>query len=486
MRGSTAWTAALAFEPSLRLIRVAPLAYAGAGAAAVGAGLYFRGALLAFVLLLVVGVCAVLVGRINLAHAGLLAACGAAFAAPWNAVIIWLVRPGDLLLLIALVCFVAASGLRDLPRLPWWVLQLAITIVVLAGIHEVAPAGAEFIRQHTFYTATGQAVVATPSNLGIGARWLVSLVGVSMVVAYAVRYRREAAGWIAGWFAAGASVSGGIAVTDRLGLTGISRVFIYPDPTGRQAGLTVHPNHLAAGCVIAIPIALWLISRTSRRDRALGWFCLLFALLGIYVSGSRGGAVTAVLAVGLSLLVLRSLRPALPAITLTVVVGTVAAVTLNPSLIDRVLAATRLGGDSKFTAASDDARDLLAEQGLADFLHSSVIGVGLQVALDAHSILLQTLAAGGIVLLVSFGIFAVCLLRAAALLSRPEQLARALFTCVACWLVLGIVENLLIDRYLYVPVGLIIALVIAERAVVRPTRTDRQEPTDRRPAEGAR
>ena len=440
------------------------MAYAIAATSAIGAGLYFRGPLLATAFLLVIGICTALVGRISLAQAGVIAACGAAFTAPWNAVVIFWARPGDLLLLVALVFFLAASGLRDWPIPPWWVLQLATIIVVLTAVHEVAPAGDEFIRQHTFYTATGQAITATPSNLGIAARWLVSLVGVTLVISFAVQHRRAAARWIATCFAAGVAFNALIAVSDRLGVTAISALFIYPDPTGRQAGLTVHPNHLAAGCMLAIPIVLWLISRSSLRGRVVGSACLLAALLGTYVSGSRGGAVTAVLAVGLTLMVLQKFRPALPALTLVATVGSLTIVALNPEIVDQLLAATRLGGDRKFTAASDAARDLMTEQGLADFLHSSVIGVGFQVALDAHSIVLQALAAGGVVLLMSFGVFVVCLLRAAALLNRPTQLPRALFACVACWLVFGIVENLLIDRYLYVPVGLIIALVVAERA----------------------
>lgn len=158
--------AALASDTSTLFTRAAPMAYAISAAGAVGAGLYYRGPLLAAVLLLVIGICTALVGRVSLRQAGVLATCGAAFTIPWNAVVILWVRPGDLLLLVALMFFVAGSGLRNWPLPPWWVLQLAAVIAVLAGIHEAVPAGQEFVRQHTFYTPTGQAITATPSNLG--------------------------------------------------------------------------------------------------------------------------------------------------------------------------------------------------------------------------------------------------------------------------------------------------------------------------------
>lgn len=424
-----------------------------------------------------------LLKRLGLGRAGVLATCAAAVSAPWNAVLLGRVRPGDLLLLVALVCFVAAGGVHDWPRPPWWVLQLAATIVVLAAIHQLAPAGHEFIRQHTSYAPNGRAITTTPSNVGVAARWLVSVVGVTLIMSFAVQHRRSAAQWIATCFAAGAAVSGLVAVSDRLGLTRISAAFIAPDPTGRQAGLTVHPNHLAAGCVLAIPIALWLISRSSARDRVVGTACLLAALLGTYVSGSRGGAVASVVAVVLSLLVLRRFRPGLPVLAFAAVAGALVAVAVRPAFIDHLVAATRLGGDES-TAASDAARNLALEQGVADFLHSPVIGVGLQVVQDAHNIALQTLAAGGVVLLISFGVFAIRLLRAAAVIDEPSQFSVALFASVSCWLVFGIVENLLIDRYLYVLVGLVVGLQVAQRVRPKPPRTDWQEPLAPAPATG--
>jgi hypothetical protein len=48
--------------------------------------------------------------------------------------------------------------------------------------------------------------------------------------------------------------------------------------------------------------------------------------------------------------------------------------------------------------------------------------------------------------------------------SDVSSLAGALAATMATWIVMGVVENQLIDRYLFVPCGFIVALIVALQA----------------------
>src|ERR671924_675425 len=76
---------------------------------------------------------------------------------------------------------------------------------------------------------------------------------------------------------------------------------------GREAGLTVHPNYLALTCTIGIPLALWWVSRGGRW-RIAGLISLAILLGGAFVAGGRAGAVSAPLAVILTVAAIPKLR----------------------------------------------------------------------------------------------------------------------------------------------------------------------------------
>jgi hypothetical protein len=72
---------------------------------------------------------------------------------------------------------------------------------------------------------------------------------------------------------------------------------------------------------------------------------------------------------------------------------------------------------------------------------------------------MQLLAAGGVVLTVGMLAYFFFILRDCWLFSRDGNiLARYLMISIATWLVLGIVENEMIDRQLYFTVGCVAAL----------------------------
>jgi hypothetical protein len=103
------------------------------------------------------------------------------------------------------------------------------------------------------------------------------------------------------------------------------------------------------------------------------------------------------------------------------------------------------------------------------------------LALSSHDIYRQSLAAGGIILLVALVIMLGMSLLRAAEYARVDTLGVALAVTIAAFIVLGAAENFLTDRYLYVPFALVIAARAPEQ--FRLWRGDRSaspaEPQDR-------
>lgn len=432
-----------------------------AGFGFIGLGLYVGGAI-AFLCVAVVGVGSVVViTRVTVLQVALLSATASALTAPWNAVLIASVRPSDALLVLSLGCFLAVGIDRRLITLPSWLIQLAAVILALTILHEAFPTSPTYLTGRDVFDGLGRPVPEAFTNLGIAGRWLVSLLGIPLMVGFAVGRRRDAARWIAMAYVAGAAVSGFVALADGLGVTAISPIFIAPG--GRQTGLTLQPNHLAAAAALALPICVWLIVQQERRSPIYGASCLTGIIIGLYESGSRGGAGASVFAVVLSLTLMRRLRRKMPLVFSGVISLTLAAVVALPALASQVARTTRLSGNAAGVASSNNARELLATQALHDFVHSPLSGIGLQVTLDAHSIYLQLLAAGGVLLLSSMLIFVVGALRTALYMESADECSVALLVSLLAWLAFGTVENGLTDRYLYFPVALIVALSTRSR-----------------------
>jgi hypothetical protein len=240
---------------------------------------------------------------------------------------------------------------------------------------------------------------------------------------------------------------------------------------GRTAGLTVHPNYLALTCTIAIPLALLWIGRGGRwRTAGVGATGLLLA--GAYVSGSRAGAVTAVLGLIATLIVVPSLRPGL-GFTLPVAGMVLVAIAFFAG--DQILHQIRLGSDvstSVNTAGSDTQRSQLADLAINQFETRPVQGVGFAVIADAHSIYLQLLAAGGVIAMLSFLTYLGGLASAAweARAGPQRDIAAAISISILMWLINGAIDNQLGDKYLYVVPGLLVALSFVTKAAKAPER----------------
>lgn len=401
----------------------------------------------------------------------------AAFTLPWNGVVKAGVRPGDALVLVAVMAFVAAGARGEIPELPWWVKQLAIGVIAVAVLHELIPTSAEYLRTRLVVNAGGQPV--TPnysglvSNLGTAFKFLVGIIAIPLAFSFPALRNPRTVNWFAASFAAGNGLSGLVAFVDRFTGLGIAgKIIGYGAAGGRQAGFSAHPNFLAAGCALAIPIALWLCTSKDRTRRLLGIACLVGNAVGIYASGSRGGTVALVFAIAVATVVMPRMRRWAVPLSIGGVAALVSVIAVFPAIGQKILRTTRLGGGDATAEGSNYVRDLLANQGLHDFQHRPIDGIGLQVGTEASNVYLQELAAGGLILFIALSLYMIGAAYTAFRYMPRYSLAAALLVCMITAAALNYVEANLTDRYYYVPGALIVALVTADRVLTRRRAAD--------------
>lgn len=239
----------------------------------------------------------------------------------------------------------------------------------------------------------------------------------------------------------------------------------YGEISGRYAGLTVHSDTLGLTCAMALPLALiYLGSARPRRAMASAIVGGLY-LVAILVSGSRAALLAALAALVYTALRVPSTRARLAGMSL-IAVGvsfTQAALIEHLSLLQRLLG----------TVPSADISDAAHSSRLADafnlWVARPITGYGFQVVRGAHNIFLQFLTAGGIVACAGFVAIAGGTAILGSRLSRiapPEMrpLASALLASMAAWMTASLIAASVFDRFLYMPLALLLAMLFAMRA----------------------
>jgi O-antigen ligase len=365
------------------------------------------------------------------------------------------VTASDLFLLVAAAMFVL-SALADrvvIQSIPRWLI-LGSSGLLVAG----------FLAALTS-TDVGTDVIAT-------GEFALALLGVPVLVALGTVTLPRLL-FIAKLWLLSATLNAGIALTDFTHLTGIGPAILGTVYSGRPTGLTVHPNHLGIVCAMAIPIGLVLLTR-ARKAWAFSVYlpAVLVLSAGVLVSGSRA-ALLAGIAGGLLLPAVghRLWKPVVvvsfAAAAILLVTSATFAFGEAPSFTNPFVAIQRITTPAS-TTSSDTTRLQYYGAALTDFATHPLTGVGFDVVRGAHDIYLQLLEAGGVLALLAFVVFSAGSLRRGLLLSRDadldhesRNLASAFTVSVLIWLLAGLVQNFIYDRFLYVPVGLIIGLGLA-------------------------
>ena len=343
----------------------------------------------------------------------------------------------------ALALRYAVEG-RPRPMLPRAPLAAAVLFVV-AGLV-------------TASTATSRADL-----LQLG-QFVLAMVGTTLIIGWAIRDTDLAARAADAW-AVGATVSSLVAVLDFALHTGIGPHVSGVAFAGREAGLTLQPNDLGVTAAIVIPwVTVRLISVRSIRSGV--WWSSVFGLLiaGILVSGSRS-ALLAVPAGEIALLMVgrgvsRRLVPLF--VGGGAVIGLVA-IAARFSGSQSFVAINRLTGTSASVAESDSTRVERYHVAISSFLSHPIVGTGFQSIRQALDIYLQLAASGGVLALTGFAIFVLWVIRSDRALVRAapaghlRNLGGALAGAMVVWLVYGLFQNGIYERYLYVAAGLTVA-----------------------------
>ena len=258
-----------------------------------------------------------------------------------------------------------------------------------------------------------------------------------------------------------ATVNAAVGCIDWAGL----HIAPYPADAGRSAGLTLHPNYLALTCTIAVPLALLWVARGGRW-RGFGVVAIGLLLAGTYVSGSRAGTVSALLALTVTVALIPRLRRALAFVVPVIGMALVAALAFT-NAGQQALEQVRLSGAD--TSGSDFSRALVRDVALEQIEARPVQGVGFGVIGDAHNIYLQLLASGGLIAMAAFLTFVGGLFnsaRHARAGPQPDAVA-AVAVSIGMWLLNGLFDNQVADKYLYVIPGLLVAMSCVAAASAR-------------------
>lgn len=363
------------------------------------------------------------------------------------------------------------SSLRGgrLRVLPGWLLLAGVGLLAAALLAELFvpdPPAQSRAASQAFLDQTGQEG-ATDSDIVMLGKLELGLVAVPVLIG-AVTASSRRARLVADLWLLSAVVSAGVASLDLLLATRIGELATgLPFVEGRPSGLAIHSNHLALASAMALPLALTHAIAAQRVQRVLASAASVVLLVGILASGSRANLLGAVLAVALTWLFLRGTRA-------KVAVGVVAGLMLilvGSMVVSaegyKVVTLERLAGEGG-AIESNSRRQYMLEVSLSAVMAHGVTGVGFATARDAHNLYLQMLQAGGIVALVAFTVFACGAVRLGWRLSRDSRappaaarLATALTVSLLVWLITGLLQNAVNDRYIFVPFGVLLGLSLA-------------------------
>lgn len=375
------------------------------------------------------------------------------------------VAPFDVLFGVALLglglAFLRGGGVVPLPG---WLLLAAASFVGAALITELfvpdPPREVVGTLAQRYLTQVGSSPEDESDLVGL-IRLELAVVAVPVLIgAVASSWRR--AQLIADLWLLSAVVSAGVASLDLLAGTGIAELTTgLPPLEGRETGLASHSNHLALASAMALPVALGRASSPRGLYRALAIAGSAVLVVGILASGSRAGFVAMLAAVGLSALLLGGVRGRLAwGVIALVVAGSLVVLTVGSNFVTFERLANNAGATQ-----SNTEREGQLDRSLSVVKAHGLTGVGFATVRDAHNLYLQIVQAGGIVAVTAFGIFAFGAIRLGWRLSRdsrapPEstRLAAALTASLCVWLIAGLVQNPVSDRYIYVPFGVLLGL----------------------------
>jgi hypothetical protein len=409
----------------------------------------------------------------------------AAFTAPWS-----LIKPfgpfavADLMLVLAIIATVPVIIVKRLPfSIPMWFLipGIVIPICVLARLIDPPPYFWRVLRL--------QVQQYHPESFLKALIWLAALYIVPTAIIASAMIERRVVDWIMGAYVLGVVVSSVVALTDLFRLTSIAAHLNYNglgldivyDWGGRRfPGLSDHPNTLGLTILISIPMVVYFMGQLDRKYQWAMGVALILLAGGLLASGSRAAQALAFpcLLVAVVIQTRKKKKETAKALSVTLLVGIATGVGLLLTVLRSDIAnILRFTGEGAVGAeASNRDRLTIIQQSWNDWQTYPVFGAGIRHIVEAHSLPVQLLAAGGVVLAGGMVAYFVCILRDAWLLVKSGvPIARFLMVSIGIWLTYGMINNQLTDRELYFTVGCVAALVVLQRTSPEPPTTEPED-----------
>jgi len=168
------------------------------------------------------------------------------------------------------------------------------------------------------------------------------------------------------------------------------------DPDGRNHGLSLHPNGMAAACILAIALAP-LVAATLPRFRMVAGGCVVILLYGLWISGSRG----ALIALAVLVLAYTIRKQSVPLLLTSVgaLTGAFYVAITTPQTSSNALARL-LGG--RGSSDADGQRQLAVTKALHEITQNPFLGAGFSHIREAQNSLLEVAAAIGVPAMLAF------------------------------------------------------------------------------------
>lgn len=288
---------------------------------------------------------------------------------------------------------------------------------------------------------------------------------VPVILGQAGRYEHRRKLLINGWIIFTA-INAGIAFSDLALGTSIGWKITGFEWQGRTGGLTVHPNHLGLACAMALPVSLVQMSIVKQLNRRLIWLLIPLGLMvGVLVSGSRAALLGS--GAGLVMLCVLDKRLIKPLLLIFIISLLLLSITVKYHL--GVFDLLNYGWNRLLgvvsVAESDASRLEYYNQAYSNFLKNPLIGAGFGIVRRSHNIYLQILEAGGALAFIGFLAFIIKFLllgwnltREPSIAAHNRDVAISLLISLVIWLIIGLAQNHISDRFLYIPMGLMLSM----------------------------
>jgi len=423
--------------------------------------------------------CAVVISGVRLPIIGVVLIGVFCFTASWDDVLLGPINIRQLCLLLGGLLLAFTFDLERLPPIPWWLHAYGLSALVVTCFQLLHPISQPYLDTRYATSQSGRSLGERAGTLPSLASLLLNNYGVPIVIILACMVLPKALRWLIASYVVGAAFCCLAGVLGYYGVPVLINIFGgVPWGAGvRASGFTSHPLRLGTAGMMATALACWMVLQKHPLLKWGGWVSLPLLLGGVYVSGSRGGILAAVLVLGLSMFLLPDVRRRVHEVVGTVAVAVLALLFAFPSVVESLLGQTRLGGDQT-TAASDVGRSQVLAQGIDDWHASPIYGIGIQYIAEAHTLYVGVLAAGGLIFAAGFWLFNIgSMITAVQSLKFDRALGGALVATLGATLFYWTVADLIQTKTVATVFGFVVALWwLGNDDPSGPPVSDREEP----------